>query len=118
MCILPEKELNTLLLFIINLGHDEVKISKGCTLAYMSPDKYDNHLDVQENNQAGEIANISITTSKTNAEILPAFPSASKMIFPCDLTPVRKVLLQDVETSADAQEKLDRLKHAFKDIML
>ena len=50
MCILPEKEMNTLLLLIVNLGHGEVKISKGCTLAYLTPAKYENLSDVQENN--------------------------------------------------------------------
>ena len=100
MCILQAKELNTLLLFIVSLGHDEVNFSKGHTLAYLTPAKYDKFSDVQENNKVGEIANVCVTTSETNTEILPAIPSVSKMIFPGDPPPVRKVLLQGANISA------------------
>ena len=54
-CILPDKELSTLLLSLVNLGHDEFKISKVYTLAYFTPVKYDNLLDIQKNNQASEL---------------------------------------------------------------
>ena len=53
----------------------------------------------------------------TNGEIIPTVPSAGAMIFPVDHTPGRKVLLQDATTSADTQENLNNLIHAFEDIM-
>ena len=117
MFILPEKELNTLLLFIVNLGHDEVKISKHHTLAYFTPAKYDNLSDDQENNQAGKLSNISITTSETNAEKLPPIPSASKMIFQVITHLSGKCYFKMKKTSADTKEKSNSLIHAFKDIM-
>ena len=103
MYILPDKKLNTLLL-IVNLGHNEVEISKGHTLAYLTPAKYENLSDAEENNQAGEIANISATASEINAEILTAIPQLERSFYPGDYTPVRKVLLQDAKISADTQD--------------
>ena len=78
-----------MLLFIVNLGHEEVKIIKGHTLAYLAP--------AEETNKESETTNISAAPSETKVELLPAIPSNSKMIFPDDHTPVRKVLLQDAK---------------------
>ena len=44
MCIFPEKEVTKTLLFIVNLAHEEVKIVKGWTLAYLIPAQNDNFL--------------------------------------------------------------------------
>ena len=79
-----------MLLFMVNVGDDEGKIIQGCTLVYLTPAQYDNFSDVEEKNQESEIANISAATSGTKAEILPAIPSNSKMIFPGEHTTVRK----------------------------
>ena len=81
MCILPDKKLNTLLLFIVNLAHDEVKISKGHALTYLTPVQYENLSDVQENNQAGKITNISVTTSETNLNYCQLSPPLLKLFF-------------------------------------
>ena len=78
-----------MLLFIVNLGHDEVKIIKCHTLAYFTSAQYDNYSDVKETNQESEIVNISATPSETKAEIFPVIPSDSKIIFPGDHTTVR-----------------------------
>ena len=65
--------------FIINIGHEEVKIIKSCTLAYLSPAQNDNISDA-ENNQENVIANISAATSETKIEILPAIPASYKKL--------------------------------------
>ena len=92
--IFPEKELNKMVLFIVNVGHEEVKIIKGHSLPYFTLSQYDNLTDAREN-QESVIVNILVATSETKIEILPAIPENSKMIFPHDHTPLRKVLLQD-----------------------
>ena len=94
VCIFPEKVVNKMLLFIVNLGHEEVKIIKDCTLAYLIPAKYDNYSDIEETNQRSEIVNISAETSGTKVVILPVILSNSNMIYLGDHMPVRKVLLQ------------------------
>ena len=51
-----------MLLFIVNVGHEEVKINKGCTLTDLIPAQYDNLSDAGENHQEGIIANICAAT--------------------------------------------------------
>ena len=117
VCIFQEKEVNKMLFFIVNIGHEEVKIIKDHTLVYLIPAQCDRFSDAEENNQESKIANTSGATSKTKAEILPAIPTSSKMIFLGNNTPVRKVLLQDAKISVDVQEKLYGLIHVFQDIV-
>ena len=88
VCLFPEKEVNKMLLFIINVGHEEVKIIKGCILIYLILAQYDNCSDAREN-QENIIANISTATSETKVEILPAITTNSKIIFPGDHTCLR-----------------------------
>ena len=115
--IFLEMALNKMLLFIVNVG-DEMKISKGHTLAYLTPAKYDSFSETEENNNKRVVTNISfVTTSETNVEILPAIPANSKMIFPGDHIPLRKVVLQDIIISADTQTKLKYLLHKSEDII-
>ena len=101
VCIFPEEEVNRMLLFILNLGHNEVKFIEGYTLAYLIPSQYENFSDTEETNQEGEIANISATISDTKASILLAIPSDGKMIFPCNHTPVRKVSLLNINSGLE-----------------
>ena len=96
--------MSEVLLFIVNLGHEEGKIIKGNTFAYYIPAQFDNFSDVEETNQESVIANISAPTLETKVEILPATPSNSKMIFSDDHTPVRTVLLQDVKNIRNLRE--------------
>ena len=42
LCAFPETEVNKMLLFMVNIGHEEMKIIKGCTLAYLTPAQYEN----------------------------------------------------------------------------
>ena len=107
-----------MLLFVVNLGHDEVKIIKGHTLAYLTPIQYDNFSEVEEINQESKIADISAAHVGTKAEIFPANPSDSKMIFPGDDTPIRKVLLQDAIILVETQEKWNSQIHTFEDMSL
>ena len=64
VCIYPQKrgEVNKMLLFVVNVGHEEVKIIKGHTLAFLSLAQYDSLPDTEENNEESEIANISTVT--------------------------------------------------------
>ena len=64
VCIFPEKEVNRMCIFVVNLGHDEVKIMKGHTLVHLTPDQYDSFSDTEERNQESKIANISIMLSE------------------------------------------------------
>ena len=50
VCIFPEKELNKLLLSIVNVSREEVKIIKGYIMAYLTPAQYDLFV-TGENNQ-------------------------------------------------------------------
>ena len=106
-----------MLLSVVHLGSEEVKIIKGHTFAYLNPAQYDNFSSVEGTNQERKIANISAVPSETKGEIFPAIPSNSKMIFPGEHTPVRKVLLQDLKILLEMQEKLNGLIQTFEDIM-
>ena len=86
-----------MLLFIVNVGHEDIKIIKGHTLAYLTPAQCDNLSDAEENNQQSKIAHISAVTSETKAEMLPAIPVSSKMIFAGDHTPVSKYAKISIE---------------------
>ena len=61
--------------------------------------------------------NTSVTKSETTSEMLPAIPSASKMTFPGDHIPIRKVLLLDAKILADMQEQFNSLINGSEDIM-
>ena len=93
------------IIFIVNIGHEEVQTSKGHTLVYLISVQYDNLSDVREN-QESIIANISYATSETKVDMLLAIPTTSKMIFPGDHTSVREVLFQDAKIFVETQEKL------------
>ena len=80
-----------MLLSIINLGHDDVKIIKKHTLAYLTPAQYDYFSETNQEIETSQ--NILAAPSGTKVEILPGIPSHSKMIFPGYNTPVRNVLL-------------------------
>ena len=73
-----------MLFFMVNVGHEEVKIIKGHTLAYLTLDQYDNLSYGEVKNQESVIANISAATTETIFEMLLAIPSNSKMVFPAD----------------------------------
>ena len=64
MCILAEKEVSKMLLFIVKIGHDEMKIMKGCTLAYFTTAQYDNLSTSEKNNKEDIVTNISAATVK------------------------------------------------------
>ena len=102
--IFPKKETNEMVLFKVNLGNEEVKVIKCCTLAYLIHAQYDNFSDVEESSQEREIGNISAETSKTKAEVLPTVPTSSKIIFPGDHTHIRIGLLQDAKISEETPE--------------
>ena len=82
--------MNKILLFIVNVGNEEVNAIKDCPLAYLTLGQYDNLSEARENDQESVIPNILTAVSETNVEILPAISSSSEMIFPGDLTPLRK----------------------------
>ena len=58
ICIFPEDVVNKMLLFVVNVGHEEVKIIKDHTLAYLTPAKCNNLSETRENHQESVIANI------------------------------------------------------------
>ena len=97
VCLLLGKYVHRMLLCIVNLGHENVKIIGGCTLAYLTHAKFDSFLDVEDTNQESKIGNIPAATLETKVEMLPAIPSNRKMIFPGYHTPDRKSLLQDTK---------------------
>ena len=82
---------------MINVGYEGVKIGKGHTLAYLIHTH--NEPYATDDKYAGENAmhNISAEVSDMEVEMLPAVPINSKMTFPGDHTPVRKVVLQEGE---------------------
>ena len=84
---------------VIHVGHEAVKIIKGHTLAYLTPGQYYN-LRLQNNLENDNSANIS-AASEPSAEILLAFTTSCKAIFPGNHTPLRKVLLKDAKISTD-----------------
>ena len=47
----PEKEVNRMLRLVVNIGHDEVQIIKGHTMAYLTPAQYEKFSDVEEKNE-------------------------------------------------------------------
>ena len=96
-----------MLFFIINMGHEEMKIIKSCTLSYFTPAQYGNLSEVRQNNQESVFSNIWATASETEVGILPAIPASSKMIFPGDHIPLRKLLLKDAPILVDMQEKIE-----------
>ena len=116
VCIFPVNRVNKLLLFIVNVGQEEVTITKCCTLTYLTPAQYDNHSETMKNNQGSLIANILVATSEIQGETLPSILTSSKMISPGDHTPLSKLVLQDTKISADTQ-KFYGLIHAFEDII-
>ena len=69
----------------------------------MTPAQHDSLSKIGEHNNERVIVNILVTKSKTNLEILPVIPAGSKMVFPDDLTPLRKVVLQDAKILVDTQ---------------
>ena len=106
-----------MLLFIINVNHKEMKIIEAPTMAYLTSTQHDNLSETGENNKESVIVNVYAAASEPNVEMLPLIPTTSKMIFPGDHIPLRKVLLQDMKISADRQEKLNSLIHTFENIM-
>ena len=117
ICIFQEKVLNKILCFVINVGYKDTQMSKDHTLAYLTPAQYESYYETGEAHSNIVIANILATILGHNVEILPAIPACSKMMFPGDHTPPRKVVLQDAKISEDTQEKVNSLWYIFEDIM-
>ena len=69
-----------MLLFIINVGHEELQIIKGHTLVYLTPTQYGYLSDTREN-QESVIANISAVLSETKVELLPAILASTQKSF-------------------------------------
>ena len=78
VCIFPEKEVNKILFFIINMDHEEVKIFKGHTLAYLTPAQYDTLSETRENNQESEVVHISAVASDPNVKYYQLFQQVAK----------------------------------------
>ena len=83
------------------MGYDDIKISKGHTLPYLTPAQYNCYSETGETNSERGITTILATMSGTDIEILLAIQDTNKMIFPGDKTALRKVVLQDAKISGD-----------------
>ena len=81
------------------------EIGKGQTLAYVIPLQYETYSANDENSSEKVIHTISATVSETEIEMLPAIPICSKMIFPGDLTLVRKFYYKMPKNSKGTLEK-------------
>ena len=68
VCVFPEKALNKVVLFIVNVGNKDVNFSKHHTLACMTPDQYDSFSDTGENNNKSFSTKIFATTPETDVE--------------------------------------------------
>ena len=73
---------------MVNVGHEEVIIIKGHTLAYLTPVQYDNLSVFRENDHESVVANIS-AVKDPKVEILPDNSICNKMIFPGNASPLR-----------------------------
>ena len=96
-----------MLLFIMNVGHEQVKIIKCCTVVYLTLAPNDNFSKPTDSNQESVIANILAALDSTY----------SKMSFPCHHATLRKVLLQDAKILTGIQEKVNCLIRTFENIM-
>ena len=76
-------------LFVINLGHKDLKLGKNHTPGYLVPTKYEylNHYD-ETANTADVLYKISTSSSEKGEEMLLAMLHDSKIIFPEDYSSV------------------------------
>ena len=89
---LSEKTENSVLLFLINFMYEDVQIEKSLNLAYLVPAQYEPLSANDENTDSDNVIhNISTTASEPEVKMLPPIPINSKMIFPGDHTPVKKL---------------------------
>ena len=95
----PEKAVNKILLFVINVGYKDIKIVKGHTSAYLISVLHEPYYADDANSSAKVIHNISAAVSETEVQMSPAIQIGSKMIFPGDHTLIGKVELQDAKIS-------------------
>ena len=74
ICRFPEKTLNKIFFFIINVGYEDTKIGKGHTLAYLIPFQYESYSVYDENSSEKVMHDILATVSETEVEMLSAIP--------------------------------------------
>ena len=106
--------LNKMLLFTVNVGYKETKISKGHTLAYLTPAQCYSLSETGESNNERVITNIWLLSQEL-ISIYYWLLAINKMIFSEEHMSLRKVVLQDAEILADPQGKLNCLLHVFDD---
>ena len=102
----PRKD--TKQVFVVNVGYEDVKISKGHILIYLTSAKYDSLSKTGANKNERSIINISATTSETDVQILLAISASNKMIFSSDHT-LSGNNTPNTKISANTQTKLNYL---------
>ena len=116
-CVYVQKRrwINTAVM--VNIGTEEVKIIKGLTLAYLAASTVWQSFRCLREQSREWNCKYFCCNSDQSWNITSYFQESSKMIFPGDYTPVRKVLLQGAKILVEMQEQLNGLIHAFEDIM-